>query len=206
LNHIHDLVISAIDHTGYVGLFLVMTLANIGAPVGAEIVLPVAGALTAAGHLPNLFGTIAVAVGGELAGGSIGYAVGRFGGVPVIERYGKYVRFHHSQLERVHAFFERWGSFAIFICRFVPVIRGIVAIPAGIAEMNLVHFYLWTVLGSAIFCGGLVYAGDALGPHVNDLLPHLRRGGIIVLAVAVIAVVAVVLLQRARSKRARVVG
>jgi membrane protein DedA with SNARE-associated domain len=201
MEQFQHLVVTLVDQYGYVGLFVALLLGNIGAPVGSEIVLPVAGGLTAAGHLDYLWLTVAVAVAGELAGQSIGYAVGRFGGVPVLERFGKYVGFHHSQLVRIHGFFERYGTFAIFICRFLPVIRGIAGFPAGIAEMNLAHFYLWTFLGSLVFCSGLILIGHAFGGHLDAILPLLHRSGTIVAVAAVVAIVAIGLIVRARSRK-----
>jgi membrane protein DedA with SNARE-associated domain len=199
VEHLQQAIVALIDHYGYLGLFVGLALGNIGLPVGTEILLPLAGALTATGHLSNLWLTILVALVGELAGGSVGYAIGRFGGVPLIERYGKYVHFTHARLMRVHTFFDRWGTFAIFVCRFLPVLRGIVAIPAGIAEMNLALFYLWTFLGSLIFCTFLILLGGALGAHIDTVLPLLRRGGYIVLGVAVLAVVATIFVMRKRA-------
>lgn len=152
-----------IDHFGYLGLFVAMVLVNIGVPIGSELILPAAGALAATGHLSNVWLVIGIAVCGELAGQSIEYAVGRYGGRPFVDRFGKYVRFHHAELERVDRFFVRWGSFAIFICRLVPVVRGVVGIPAGIAEMPLVPFYLWTAGGSLVFCAFFILLGDRGG-------------------------------------------
>jgi membrane protein DedA with SNARE-associated domain len=206
VEHLQQAVIGLIDHYGYVGLFVALVLGNFGVPIGSEIVLPVAGALTATGHLPALWMTVLVALAGELAGGSVGYAIGRFGGVPLIERYGRYIHFTHDRLLRVHRFFERWGSFAIFVCRFLPFIRGVAAIPAGIAEMNLALFYLWTFLGSLIFCTFLVLIGNAFGEHLDAIIPLLHRGGYVVLAVAVIFVAAIVAMRfwgRRRPARAR---
>jgi membrane protein DedA with SNARE-associated domain len=200
VEHVQQGVAALIDHYGYFGLFIGMTLGNIGVPIGTELLLPGAGALTATGHLSNLWLTIVVALAGELGGGSIGYAIGRFGGVPVIERYGKYVHLTHRHLVRVHGFFERWGSFAIFVCRFLPVVRGVVAIAAGIAEMNLGLFYLWTFLGSAIFCTFLIVLGNALGTHVSAVLPLLHNGAYVLLAVVAAAVVAGILVRRARTR------
>ncbi|HEY1868325.1 MAG TPA: DedA family protein, partial [Candidatus Cybelea sp.] len=131
MQHFEQAIIGLIDHYGYAGLFVALALGNFGVPIGSEIVLPVAGALTATGHLSNLWLTVSIALAGELAGGTVGYGIGRFGGVPVIERYGKYIHFTHDRLMRVHRFFERWGTFAIFVCRFLPFIRGVSAIPAG---------------------------------------------------------------------------
>ncbi len=202
MGHLHDIAISLIDHFGYGGLFAVLLLGNIGAPVGAEIIMPIAGGLTATGHLPFLWLTIVVSVLGELSGGTIGYVVGRFGGRPLVDRYGRYVHLSHSNLDRVHGFFERYGSFAIFICRFIPVIRGIVSIPAGLAEMNLAQFYFWYALGSTIFCGALIWLGIAVGRHLDDVLPLVHKTGIVALVIAVVALVAAWMVVRRRVQRA----
>lgn len=202
MEHLQQAIVALIDQYGYFGLFVALALGNIGVPIGTELVLPLAGALTATGHLSALWLTVAVALTGELAGGSIGYAIGRFGGVPTIERYGKYVHFTHGRLMQIHRFFERWGTFAIFVCRFLPVLRGVAAIPAGIAEMNLALFYLWTFLGSLIFCTFLILLGSALGTHLDAVLPLLRRGGYIVLGAAVVAVAVTVFVVRRRARPA----
>jgi membrane protein DedA with SNARE-associated domain len=203
VEHLQQAILWLVDTYGYVGLFVALALGNMAVPVGTEIVLPVAGALTATGHLSNLGLTIAVALAGELAGGSVGYAIGRFGGVPLIERYGKYVHFTRDGLLVVHRFFERWGTFAIFVCRFLPVLRGVVAIAAGIAEMNLAHFYLWTFLGSLIFCALLILLGNALGAHVSAVLPLLHQWAYLILGFVVVAVIAGIVVMRARSRPIR---
>jgi len=177
-----------------------MTLANVGAPVGSELVLPAAGALVATGHLSSAWLVIAVAVGAELFGQSIAYGVGRFGGRPFVERFGQYVRFHHAQLAQVESFFSRWGSFAIFVCRFIPVVRGIVGVPAGIAAMPLAPFYLWTLLGSLIFCGGLVLLGAALGHHAAEVIATIRK---FALAIGIAAIVALIVVLVVRSRFAK---
>ena len=106
----------------------------------------------------------------------------------------------YERLERIHSFFERWGTFAIFICRFLPVIRGIVGIPAGIAEMNLAHFYLWTFLGSAIFCSGFIVLGYAFGDHLDAILPLIHKGGLAALIAVVVLGIAVYFIMRARGR------
>ncbi|HEX8805548.1 MAG TPA: DedA family protein [Candidatus Aquilonibacter sp.] len=202
MEHVTQIALSLIDHYGYGGLFVVLTLGNFGAPVGAELVVPAAGALTATGHLPFLWLTIVVCVLGELAGATIGYAIGRFGGRPLIDKYGPYIHLSHANLDRVHGFFERYGSFAVFICRFIPFLRGIVSIPAGLAEMNLAQFYFWYALGSTIFCGALVWLGVALGHHLDDVLPLVHKTGLILLIVAVLVIAGVWFAVWQRRQRA----
>lgn len=192
--------LNLIHHAGYTGLFVAMTLANIGAPVGSEVVLPAAGLAAQQGALSSVWLAIVVAVAAELFGQSIAYAVGRFGGRPFVDRYGKYVRFHHKELEKVEGFFARYGRFAIFICRFIPVIRGIVGIPAGIAEMPLGAFYLWTFLGSLIFCGGLVLAGNALGAHANEVIGAVQKYALLIIVLAVVAAGIFLFVQSRRGR------
>lgn len=191
-----------VEHWGYGGLFVVMTLANIGAPVGSEIVLPGAGILVGKHLLSNIWICLAVAVLAELCGQSIGYAIGRFGGRAVVRRYGKYIRFHDAELDKVHGFFGRYGNLAIFLCRFIPVIRGIVGIAAGIAEMDLLPFYLYTFLGSTIFCGAFIFAGYKLGANSSAFTHSFGRIALVAVAVIIVAAVAYALFRRKQQQRA----
>jgi membrane protein DedA with SNARE-associated domain len=202
MEHFQHAIVGLVDHYGYFGLFVALLLGNIGAPIGSELVLPAAGGLTATGHLSNIWLTCAISVAGELAGGTVGYAIGRFGGVPLLEKYGKYVHVTHDRLMVVHRFFDRWGTFAVFVCRFLPVIRGIVAFPAGIAEMNLAMFYVWTFAGSTIFCSLLIMLGYQAGGHLDVIAPLIKKGGLILLGLAVVAVAAIVVVMRRRRAAA----
>lgn len=198
MEHLQNSFVALVQQYGYVGLFIGLVLGNVGFPAGAEMLVPVAAALLARGRPENLAAVFAVALAGELAGGTVGYAIGRFGGRAVAERYGRYVGFHHERLDDVHRFFERWGTFAVFLCRFIPVVRGLSPFVAGVAAMNLPAFYLWTLLGSAIFCGALALLGNALGAHVHLILPAVHRYGYVILGVAVVTIVAIAILSRMR--------
>ncbi|MBV9277737.1 MAG: DedA family protein [Candidatus Eremiobacteraeota bacterium] len=199
MQQISATLLALVDHAGYAGLLLVMAIGNIGVPVGSEIILPAAGALVATGHLHSLAATIVIAVIGELLGGTVGYAIGRYGGRPFVHHYGHYVLFHEAEMARVEQFFARYGSFAIFLCRFIPVIRGIVAIPAGIARMPLLPFYLWTALGSLGFCAALIYIGHLLGKQVGVIIPAFHRFSLLIIVLIVLAVVLYIVLRRRRT-------
>ena len=201
MQHLSAFFLSLVEHAGYLGLFAAMAAGNIGAPIGSEIILPAAGALVATGHLHSLATVIVVAVLGELAGGSIGYAIGHYGGRPFVHKYGHLVAFHEAEMGKVDAFFIKYGSFAIFICRFVPVIRGVVSVPAGITRMPLVPFYLWYALGSLGFCGILAFAGDALGKNLDTILPLVHKFSMLIILLVVVAVIyAIYRLVSARRK------
>ncbi|MDP9016829.1 MAG: DedA family protein [Candidatus Eremiobacteraeota bacterium] len=189
MEHLSAFFLTLVDHAGYLGLFVAMAAGNVGAPIGSEIILPAAGALVATGHLDSIYKVIVFAVLGELAGGTLGYAIGRFGGRPFVHKYGHLVMFHEEEMAKVDSFFGKYGSFAIFICRFVPVIRGVVSIPAGITRMPLVPFYLWYALGSLGFCGILAVIGESLGKNLDTIVPLLHKFSIAIAAIVVLAVI-----------------
>ena len=209
LTHVfHDLVV----HFGYVGLFIVMMLGNMGAPAGTEIVMPTAGALAAQGHLPGYFllpGWICVAIVGavaEVVGASILYTIGYYGGEPVLERYGKYIGFKQKELARVHGFYERHGTQTVFWCRFIPFIRGVASFPAGVARMQKRYFVTYTALGSIIFCFGLAFLGNAAGAHVDDMTANLHKIAIGVGIVVVLAIIAGIVVWRVQAAKKKTGG
>jgi membrane protein DedA with SNARE-associated domain len=200
VEHITHFFLSLVDSTGYFGLFTVMVLGNIGVPIGTELVLPAAGALVAKGHLSNLWLAAAVATFGELAGGTILYAIGYAGGRPFVARWGKYLKLDEHKLDTFHAFYERYGNVVVFVCRFVPIVRGIAALPAGVSRMQKRYFWMYTALGSAIFCLGLILLGNAFGQHLAEIMPLIRHFSLALLALLLAAVALVVVLRRRASR------
>jgi membrane protein DedA with SNARE-associated domain len=190
--------IDLIHHAGYAGLFVVMALGNMGMPVGTEIIVPTAGMLAAQGHLSSWVIVGVVATLGEVVGGFILYLVGFYGGEPFVHRWGKYVFFREHELERVHGFYARYGKKTVFICRFVPLVRGIAALPAGMSQMPKRYFLTYTLAGSAIFCFTLAYLGETLGHNLVTVLPLIHRFSLVLAAVVLIALVMVVWLRMKR--------
>jgi membrane protein DedA with SNARE-associated domain len=167
--------LNLVDHFGYPGLFIVMVLGNLGLPVGTEVVVPVAGALAATGHLSSWWLAALVATAGELVGSAILYAIGYYGGRPFVARWGKYVKLDENKLDRFHGFYERYGNVVVLICRFIPFVRGVAALPAGISRMQKRFFFLYTLIGSSIFCFGLAYLGHAFGRHIDEITPRIHN-------------------------------
>ncbi len=179
MEHLHHFFLHIIDTAGYVGLLIVMILGNLAIPVGTEIVLPAAGVLSATGHLASVWWTGAVAICGELIGGSILFALGKYAGPPFVHRFGRFVHIREHELERVHAFYARFGAKTVFFSRFIPVVRGIAALPAGVSDMPWSTFLLYTAAGSTIFCSGLVFLGVRLGEHLDLIVPFLSRAALV---------------------------
>ena len=195
MEQLQTFVLALIHQYGYLGLFVVMVLGNVAVPVGTEFVLPAAGAAAGAGHLSSWILVGVVATLGEIAGGLILYAIGYYAGEPVVHRFGR--RAEH-ELERIHSFYQRYGKKTVFICRFIPVIRGIASLPAGISRMQKRYFLTYHALGSACFCFGLAYVGFAFGQHLDAIAPLIHRFSLGIVALVVVAVAALLWARRRR--------
>lgn len=189
MEHVSEFFLHLVDAYGYPGLFVVMVLGNCGAPVGTEFVLPAAGALAARGHLSSWWLAASVATVAELTGQTIIYAIGFYGGRPFVARWGKYLKLSEKKLDQFHAFYGRYGNSVVFVCRFVPFVRGISGLPAGVSRMQKRYFWLYTTLGSAIFCFGLTWLGDVFGRHLDEIVPQIRRYSLALLGIIVVAIV-----------------
>src|SRR5437879_4698281 len=113
----------------------------------------------------NLWAVLVIATLAQVLGGLVGYFIGKYGGEPFLERYGKYLLITKRDLAKTHRAFERYGRWIAMIGRCVPGIRGLVAYSAGIAEMRVEVFIVFTTIGSAIWTVFLMYLGFLLGNH-----------------------------------------
>jgi membrane protein DedA with SNARE-associated domain len=135
-----------------------------------------------------------VAIAGVLGaiGSTIGslffYYVGVWGGRPVLERYGRYVFIAPSDMDKAERFFDRWGTWAVFFGRMVPLVRSFISIPAGMARMDLRQFIIYTFLGSAVWATFLAYLGYKMGENWEDIQAFFGPMDIIVAAAFVVLV------------------
>jgi membrane protein DedA with SNARE-associated domain len=149
-----------INQCGYVGVFLLMTLESMVAPVPSELVMPFAGFLIFTGQ----FGVVPVLVAstlGSIVGSLLSYGMGMLG-KPVVLRYGRYLLLNVHHLEWTEKFFLRHGGKTIFISRFIPVVRHLISIPAGLARMPLIPFIIYTAVGATMWNMFLTYLGFRL--------------------------------------------
>ena len=128
----------------------------------------------------SFFWVVAVGVIANLVGSWIAYFVGLRGGRPFLEKYGKYILISHKKLDMAHEWFEKYGHEAVLISRVLPVIRTFISLPAGIAEMGLKKFSIYTIAGSLPWCFALTYIGYMLGPNWHTIEGYFRYMDIIV--------------------------
>ncbi|WBH16958.1 DedA family protein [Sphingomonas radiodurans] len=181
-------VISVIRAGGYWGIVLLMAIESACIPLPSEIIMPFAGYLVSTGEMNIYLAATAGALGCNL-GSIVAYEVGRRGGRPMAERWGKYVLVGPAELDLADRFFNRWGAAAILIGRMLPVIRTFIAFPAGVARMKLIPFHVYTFVGSWPFCFLLAWVGAKLGGawHTDPRLKAAFHQAHIVIGVAMIA-------------------
>ncbi|UAK26426.1 DedA family protein [Sphingomonas nostoxanthinifaciens] len=183
-------IIAIISAGGYAGIVGLMAIESACIPLPSEIIMPFAGYLVSTGR----FGLLAVATAGALGcnlGSVMAYEVGKRGGRPFVERYGRYVLLNMHDLELAERFFARWGSATVLVCRLLPFVRSFIAFPAGVARMPLGRFHLYTFVGSWPWCFALAWVGMKLGaawrtdPRLGRVLHSADAVVIVVLAAAV---------------------
>lgn len=155
-------VVSLMTSLGYVSLFALMTFESASAPIPSEVVLPFAGYLVYLGVM-NLGAAIAVSTAAALAGALIDYFVALLLGRVFVERLLLRLGVGPSALAKAEEWFRGNGAWAVFGARFVPLIRSVISLPAGLFRMPLRKFVLFTFLGCLIWNSALIYAGYAAG-------------------------------------------
>ena len=202
------------------GIYAVFALMLIDAvfPAASELVMVYAGAIAAgafAGQNVVLFGGeieshpgayVAMATAGTLGYllGSIGgWAIGRYGGRPLLERRGRLLHLTPDNVERAEGWFARFGDLAVLISRVTPVVRSFISIPAGVVRMPLGRYALLTIPGSAVWCFGLAAIGWALGSSWESFHDRFHYVDYAVVAAVVILLVAAVVRHRRASRLGR---
>jgi membrane protein DedA with SNARE-associated domain len=167
-------IIAVISQAGYLGIVLLMAIESACIPLPSEVIMPFSGYLVFTGRFQLLWVGLAGAVGCNL-GSLVAYYVGLVGGRPLVEKYGRWLLVTHHDLEMADSFFTRYGDWAVFIARLLPVIRTFIAFPAGVSRMNQVRFHIYTFLGSLPWCLALAYAGMKLGQRWMTLREYFHR-------------------------------
>ena len=176
------LITSMYEAVGYLGVAIAMAVDASSFPVPSEFILPFAGFLVAdpaaieplTGGRWLLLPTIAAATLGGLVGTWGAYAIGAYGGRPLLNRFGRIVRIDPADLDRADAFFARHGGKIVFWSRFIPLLRTAISFPAGIARMPLGRFLLYSAVGSLVWNSALIGGGAALGQNWEQVKEWLK--------------------------------
>ena len=173
---------------GWPGVVFLMAIESAAIPFPSELIMPLAGWLLIQAKggsvwmvpLAGFYGGL-----GNLLGSLIAYWVSLKGGRPLLFKYGKYVLMSKDEVDKAEAWFNKYGEWAVFVGRLLPVVRTFISIPAGLARMNLWRFSVYTFAGSFIWSLGLAYGGFLLGENWEDLRAVMRPFDIPILLILV---------------------
>jgi membrane protein DedA with SNARE-associated domain len=172
-------IISIISSGGYPGVIFLMAIESACIPLPSEIIMPFSGYLVFRGEF-GLFWVGLAGAFGCVVGSVPAYYLGLYGGRPLIEKYGKYVLVSHHDLDLADRWFGRYGDWAIFFSRLLPVVRTFISFPAGVAKMNVPRFIVYTFVGSFPWCLGLAYIGMKLGENWDTLGAYFHKFDIVI--------------------------
>ncbi|MBO0995099.1 DedA family protein [Bacillus sp. SD088] len=159
-------IITIMEEFGYIGILFLITIENIFPPIPSEVILTFGGFMTTTSSLSLMgvvwFATLGSAIGAVILYG-IGYLVNPERIEKIIDRWGYLLRLKKEDIQKAELWFQKHGGWTVFFCRFIPLVRSLISIPAGMARMHFVPFFLLTVLGTLIWNVILVSIGAAVG-------------------------------------------
>jgi membrane protein DedA with SNARE-associated domain len=194
---------SPLEHYGLWAIFLLVLIEDFGIPVPGETVIIAASIYAGSGRL-NVVGVGVVAFVAAVLGDNIGYAIGRFGGRRLVDRWGKYVFLTPERLDKAEEFFDRQGAKIITIARFIEGLRQANGIIAGITKMHWLRFLVYNALGAGLWVGAWVSIGYFAGQHINAIYGVITRYSLYVAIAAVVVIVALIARHIMRKRRAAV--
>ena len=183
------------EQFGYLGVAFLIMIENLFPPIPSEVILTFGGFMTTTTEL-NIPLMIVAATIGAVVGAAILYGIGTLLDVErldkIVDKYGNILRITHADIHKADSWFDRYGFWTVFFCRFVPLIRSLISLPAGMANMNFGLFLLFTTVGTVIWNTVLIYLGAAVGSqwetivHYMDIYSNIAYGILGIIGIAVI--------------------
>ncbi|HAC3176192.1 TPA_asm: DedA family protein [Listeria innocua] len=190
---------------GYIGIFVLIMVENLFPPIPSEIILTFGGFMTTVTSL-NVVMVIIVATLGSVVGAILLYKVASYFGkerlTKIVLKYGRILRLKESDIERAENFFLKYGSWAVFLCRMIPLIRSLISIPAGMTKMKMSKFLILTTAGSLLWNTVLIGLGAMLGESWSEIVVFMDSFSTVIYSIiAVIVLLGLGFFFRARFKK-----
>ncbi|EIZ3192248.1 DedA family protein [Listeria monocytogenes] len=190
---------------GYIGIFVLIMVENLFPPIPSEIILTFGGFMTTVTSL-NVVMVIIVATLGSVVGAILLYKVASYFGkerlTKIMLKYGRILRLKEADIERAESFFLKYGSWAVFLCRMIPLIRSLISIPAGMTKMKMSRFLILTTAGSLLWNTVLIGLGAMLGESWSEIVVFMDSFSTIIYSIiAILVVVGLGFFFRARFKK-----
>lgn len=198
-----EFIINIMNSYGYLGVFLLILIENIFPPIPSEVILLFGGFMTTYTSL-NVLGMTMSSTLGSVLGALILYKIGNFFNEKTLKRLihtrlGKLLRINNSDIDSSFNYFQTKGEKTIFFCRFIPLIRSLISLPAGINKMNITKFMIYTTLGSLIWNVVLITLGHIVGSNWKSILKIFDLYS--TYAVVIIFIISIVLIIKFYKKK-----
>ena len=200
-----EAIIEIMNNFGYIGVFLLIAIENVFPPIPSEVILLFGGFMTTFTDM-NLIGVIIASTLGSLLGAIALYYIGKILNKERLKKIitskpGKLLRLTPEDIDKADHWFDTKGNKTVFFCRFIPLIRSLISIPAGMSEMPMKKFLLYTTAGSLIWNTALTIAGSIVGENWTDILKIMDNySHIIVVLLEIIFIIAVIIFYKKRQK------
>ncbi len=191
-----EFILSIMNQYGYLGVFLLIAIENIFPPIPSEVILVFGGFMTTYANL-NITGMIVASTLGSLIGAIVLYYIGKILNKERLKKIvsgkiGKVLRLKTSDIDKADEWFDTKGNKSVFFCRFIPIVRSLISIPAGMSEMPMGKFLMYTIAGSLIWNSVLIVVGSKFGENWTKIVDVLNDYSHIVLILLVIIFIALV--------------
>ncbi len=188
-----NFIIEVMDEWGYFGTFLLIMLENVFPPIPSEVILTFSGFMTVQTDM-NIIGVIVASTIGSLCGALILYYIGKILNKDrlikiVTSKYGKLLRVKPKDIESAEEWFNSKGNITVFFCRFVPIVRSLISVPAGMSEMPIIKFLIYTFLGSVIWNTALISVGAFAGDKKDAILAMIDKASNVIFVLLILGVV-----------------
>ncbi|MCJ7842021.1 DedA family protein [Lederbergia sp. NSJ-179] len=190
-------IINIMENFGYIGILFLIMIENIFPPIPSEVILTFGGFLTTKSDL-TIMGVVWFATLGSVLGAVILYGIGYLVNPDriekIIDRWGYILRLKKEDILRAEAWFQAHGAWTVFFCRFIPLIRSLISIPAGMARMHFLPFFLLTLAGTLLWNTILVWIGAAVGEswtkivEIMDIYSYFVYIGLAILLIITIGI------------------
>ncbi|WP_226529395.1 DedA family protein [Metabacillus halosaccharovorans] len=198
-------LMSVMENYGYVGIMLLIALENIFPPIPSEVILTFGGFMTTTTNL-SITGVVIASTIGSVIGAGVLYFIGLQLDVErldkIVEKWGHILRLTKKDIHKADAWFDKYGPWTVFFCRFVPLIRSLISIPAGMSNMKLGLFFLLTTLGTLIWNIVLVYLGASVGSSWEAIVEKMDiYSDVVYVILALLAIAFVIFFIKTRKKK-----
>lgn len=198
-----ETIIDVMNNFGYLGITVLIAIENVFPPIPSEVILTFGGFMTTYSKI-KVIGVIISSIIGSIIGAIALYFIGRFLNKDRLERIvegkiGTILHLKKKDIEKANIWFEKRGQYTVFFCRFIPIVRSLISIPAGMTKMKFVPFIILTTIGSAIWNSVLVYLGVITGSSWVKIVSYVSCYSKVVLII--ILVIVTIFLRQLYKKR-----